>query len=174
MLGKRIKILNLTEQLSASLLNYFSKDHFVLIDRSQMDDFETIDFILVENVESALDVSKDYSANKNNMKIIAIGDISNTKSFLLSNGRFVIDPSMGDDALSKILLDKIFLPEHTIHLADSFDGLFEKTREFVLTNHLTMGVHMDRISSEALDYLLEKIVNMSRAITNDSLPPSSN
>lgn len=146
---KKLHILNLAGELGDSLKSYFDEGRFSITTRGELEDIKLIDYIFVKSSAQAKDAAKDFNVEANEIKQVCLGEISDMKSFLLSNGRFVITPSMLDNELGRAIAEKFFFSKHNIHLASSFDGQFKETSEFALSTHLSAGASIDRLSYDA-------------------------
>lgn len=148
---KDILILNLVENLSDSLNQYFDEAQITLLNRSEVEDYEKLDFIIVSSAQEARDVCRDFDTDNKGIRIICIGNIKDVKSYLLSNGRLFIDQNFTDSELGRFVLNKFFFKNYNIHLDESFSSIFGETKEFKVTNHLSSGLSIDQISLDAFD-----------------------
>lgn len=144
-------ILNLVEEISDSLKGYFTKNSFELLSRDQVSNYEEIDYILVETAEEANIAAKDFSSIKNDIAIVCLGAIKETKNFLLNNGRLSIDEKLAETDLGEQILNKFFNKRYNIHLDESFSSLFTDPKEFKITNHLSAGLYVDEVCVDAFE-----------------------
>ena len=148
---KEIKILNLLLDLSESLVKYFEKSEISLFERSEVEDFANLDYILVGSTEEAKEACKDFDTDKNDIRIITIGSVKAVKPYLLANGRLFIDKEFASSELGEFILNKFFFKNYNIHLDESFSSSFSETKEFKITNHLSSGLNIDQISLDAFE-----------------------
>ena len=142
---KKIYILNLVEGMGEYLTRYLSQDMFVLLSREEVDDYQKLDYIYCESVASALELAKDYDTLKNNIEIMVSKSHGDYRSFILNNGRIVIDKMIIESVANKWVLDKYFSKITNIHLEDHFPEL-ELAEGIKITNHLLMGHFLDELS----------------------------
>jgi hypothetical protein len=148
---KEITILNLQGDLSDSLNAYFEKTEISVLERGEIENFETLDYILISTPEEAKDACKDFDTDNNDIRIICIGNIKDVKSYLLSNGRLFINTEFASTELGGFVLNKFFFQNYNIHLDESFSSTFTDTKDFKITNHLASGLNIDQISLDAFD-----------------------
>lgn len=148
---KPIRILNLVNEFEENLESYFSQDRFEVVDRENLDDYESIDFVLVGSSSEAKEVAIDFNVEKNKFKIICIGPVDSTKEFLVSNGRLHFSQNIANTSFGKSVLNKFFFDEHSIHLAGTYGDEFDKTTDFAITNPLMAGESTDRMCYDAYE-----------------------
>ena len=142
-------ILNLVGELSETLTNYFAKSGMDLVSRDQVLAYEQLDYILVATGEEAKQAAKDFSAEKNDIQVVCLGQVKEVKDFLLYNGRLIIEQEFVESQLGEFILNKFFNKSYNIHLDESYSALFQNPKELKLTNHLATGIYIDEISNSA-------------------------
>jgi hypothetical protein len=142
-------ILNLVGVLSETLTNYFAKSGMDLVSRDQVSNYEQLDYILVATGEEAKQAAKDFSADKNDIQVVCLGQVKEVKDFLLYNGRLIIEQEFVGSQLGEFILNKFFNKNYNIHLDESYSALFQNPKELKLTNHLATGIYIDEISNSA-------------------------
>lgn len=143
------QILNLVGELNETLLSYFEKSSMTVITRDQASNYEDLDYILVSTGEEAKQAAKDFSAEKHDIQVVCLGQVKEVKDFLLYNGRLIIEPEFVESQLGEFILNKFFNKNYNIHLDESFSTLFSSPKEFKITNHLAVGLHIDEVSNSA-------------------------
>lgn len=149
--NKKFNILNLVGQLSDALVAYFEQVGANVLTRETCQDFSSLNYILVSSEEQASEVSIEFDAVKNNITLVCIGRIENTKKFLLNNGRSSIEDYSFSNSFSKIVLDKFFTKNFSIHLDESFQGKFRNIEDVKVTSIQNMGSDTDVITLDAFD-----------------------
>jgi hypothetical protein len=144
-------ILNLVGELDEALMTYLNQLEVKLMDRSECENYEELDFILVASEEEAITASKDFNTDDHDITIICLGSVKEMKPFLLHNGRLVIDPEMAQSDLGKLILSRYFKQNYDVHLDESYSALFEKTDDIKITNHLSAGYYIDEVAVDAFD-----------------------
>ncbi len=151
MAKKEILILNLVDDLSDSMLNYFKESSINLVVRSEVQDIAELGYIIVSNEEEAGAISKEYNTLKNDIKVICYSDVKEMKNYLLVNGRLVIGPNFSEEELGKFILNKFFNQNYNIHLDESFGSSLESIKDFKVTNHLAIGHVTDQLAVDAFE-----------------------
>lgn len=142
-------ILSLVGELTETLTNYFDKNDMLVISRADVSNYEELDYILVDTGEEAKQAAKDFSAEKNDIQVICLGQVKEVKDFLLYNGRLIIEQDFVESELGEYILNKFFNKNYNIHLDESFSSMFSNPKEFKITNHLAAGLHIDDVSNSA-------------------------
>lgn len=146
-----LHILNLVENLNQFLLEYIETNNFQLYSREEVDDIETLTHIIVESVEQANEVTKEYNTNKNNIEIICFGEKSGIRDLLLSNGRLLLNENLKNTDINTRVLNKYFSSNANIHLDEEFSQTFEEFKQFNIVNHLITGEFIDEVSLFAFE-----------------------
>lgn len=148
---KKLLILNLLSEAREELVTYLDKLGAQLCTREEWNSDMELTHILVDSEEQAKYVEKDFSAVKNNIFIIVFSPVKDVKSYLLNNGRLMIDPLILESKLGEYLLNKFFKQNHNIHLDESFGEKFEDTNKYEVINHLHIGHIIDEISVDSFE-----------------------
>ena len=101
-------ILNLVGELTETLTNYFEKSGMTVITRDEVTEYEALDYILTSTGEGAKQAAKDYSAEKNDIQVVCLGQVKEVKDFLLYNGRLIIEQEFVESQLGEFILNKFF------------------------------------------------------------------
>ncbi len=160
-------ILNLVEELNEFLASYIEKHQFKLSTRAEVQNIEELDYIIVENVEQASSIATEYNVIKNEIQIICCEDTRDVKDLLLANGRFLLNNNFTDSILTNYLLDKVFNEQFSIHLEENFSETLDNIQSFKITNHLSMGLSLDELATNAFrgDYNVVSIRSFVDHIT---------
>lgn len=151
MSDKKLLILNLLDETREELKTYLDKLGAELCTREEWNSDMELTHILCDSEEQAKSVEKDFSAAKNSIFIVVFSQVKDIKSFLLHNGRLVIDPSILETKLGEYLLNKFFKENHNIHLDESFGEKFGETKKYEVINHLNIGHIIDEISVDSFE-----------------------
>ncbi len=143
--SKKIYILNLVDEMGSFLTSYFAQPQFVLLKRDEVENYEALDYIYCDSVASGIELAKDYDVVKNEIEIMSSKSLGDYRSFILNNGRIVIDKNVNESMANKWILDKFFSKETNIHLDEHFPNL-ELAEGVKITNHLLMGHFLDELS----------------------------
>jgi hypothetical protein len=144
-------ILNLAGELNDFLMDFFKENDFVWYERDQVEDIEILNYVIVNSVEEAENVAKEYDTINNEIEVICYETSSDMREFLLSNGRLIINDKISNDALGNYILSKYFSRFSSIHLDDSLPDQIENIENFKLTNHLATGHSIDEVSVNAFE-----------------------
>lgn len=149
--NKKIRILDLSEKSFGSLTEFFAQKQCEIVKREQVEDYALLDFILVDTEEEARLASKDFDCEKNEIEIVCLGPVRETKGFLLNNGRFCAGEDFAQTKAGEAALGKFLTRGHAVHLDDSFAGLFTETESFHVVNHLALGLSSDELALSAFE-----------------------
>ena len=86
-----INILNLYGELGEAFESYFKKSDLNIFERSEVSNIEDINYIIVSSPEQAKEVTKDFDTDKNEIRLLCIGEVKDVKGYLLSNGRLFVN-----------------------------------------------------------------------------------
>lgn len=148
---KKIHILDLCEETPESLKSFLSKMDCEVVSRDGADNYEKLDFLFVDSEEEAKVAARDFSCDKNEIAIVCLGPVKETRGFLLGSGRLTIDPEFLESKLGEAILTKFFGGNYNIHLDESFSGLFPDVENFKITNHLALGTSLDELAMKAFE-----------------------
>lgn len=149
--NKRISILSLLQSMSDGLREYFESRNFEVLKREEVTQFEDIDFILLDSELDCHDIAREFSVEKNKIRLICLGKPASYRNFLMQNGRLVIEENFVESQLGLSILNKFFQNELSIHLAEDFSEVVSKTREFSILNHLSGGSFIDQACFDSFE-----------------------
>lgn len=142
-------ILSLLENLSEDLIDYFHTRGFEILNRAEVEEMASLEYILVSSTAEAIEASKDFAAAKNNIEIVCFGTAEKTKEFLIYDGRLSVHPDILQSELGEVILDNYFKKEKSIHLVDNFETHFQNISSFEVTNHMSTGESFDSTCYDA-------------------------
>ncbi|MCO4753765.1 MAG: hypothetical protein KC478_04750 [Bacteriovoracaceae bacterium] len=147
----KMKILNLCSDIHEGLGEIFTQLQCEVFKRGEAVDYKTLDFILVDTEEEALVVERDFDVLKHDISTVCLGQVKEIKKFMLGNGRLSFEPKFLESKLGQSILYKFFKKQSSIHLEESYPGLFKNVEGFKVTNHLAFGSSLDELSLKAFD-----------------------
>lgn len=151
-MSQKIKILVLIKDLSTEVQDYFGNEQFQLLEREAIEDYTALDYILVNNLEDAQEVSREFAASVNNIEIFCFSDLiidNDFRQFLGENGRLVVSSKIIDTEEGRAILDNYFLKRNSVYLGDIFENFMSNSKQFSITNHLNSGFRFDKICTDA-------------------------
>ena len=89
---------------------------------------------------------------------MVFSQVKDIKSFLLHNGRLVIDPSILETKLGEYLLNKFFKENHNIHLDESFGEKFGETKKYEVINHLNTSTLLGKNNTFLIFYPINLMI----------------
>ncbi len=116
---KKYLVLNLSENLEQSFQDFIVSLGCEVITRDSARDYESIDFILVDTEEEAKVAAKDFDSGKNEIDIVCLRPVKETRSFLISGGRLYVRPGLEKTSAGSALLRKFFTKSFNIHLDEA-------------------------------------------------------
>jgi len=149
--NKNLNILILLTETPQEFKAYLDKLSAQLYTRDQYKTEIKLTHIVVQGEEQAKQAEKDFLTNKNAIKILCLSQVKDIKGYLLSNGRFAMEPGLVDTKVGEYLLNKFFSENHNIHLDESFGESFQNFEKYEVVNHLNTGELIDEISLDAFD-----------------------
>lgn len=131
---------------------YFDQtDEVKIYAREEVENIADLDYIIVESMTHANEVTKEYNTTKNDIQIICIDQKTEIRNFLLSNGRLCISEHFLKSPLGYFLLDKFLQRKSSIHLLENHGETIEDYHDFKVTNHLNTGEVIDELSVNAFE-----------------------
>lgn len=144
--ARKLHILDLCEKPYEALMEILAGLDCSTFTREQAEDYELLDYVIVDSEEEALAAAKDFDSQKNEFSIICLAPVKNARSFLLSDGRLTMDPELLGSKLGASLLETFFYGNFSLHLDESMSGLFKDVEHFKVTNHLALGTSVDELA----------------------------
>ena len=143
---KPIIVLNLTSQSIESLAAFITKIGGRVITREEYSTDLELTHIVVSGDMDFMATSKTFDTVAKNIALLSVSPVASYDSFVLSNGRLVIDQQWLQDKLACTSLEKYFLGQASVYLDENFSELKDAV-SFKVTNHLRMGADLDRLSA---------------------------
>ncbi len=137
-------ILHHSGELSGELQDFFKQHGFALVALPDFDIDMPITHILTSGEQDFHGVNRMFNTLENDIQVIALSDVKDLPSFVTNNGKLVVDQKWLGEKMGVVVLEKYFLGQASIQLAENFpearEGLAIK-----FTNHLRMGHELDRL-----------------------------
>jgi hypothetical protein len=149
--NKYKNILNLVDGFSGYFKEYLVSRQYVMLEREQVQDIETLGYIIVSGVDHAKEISNEYNTNNNKIDIICLSEKKAVKDFLLSNGRLMVSNKVEENFINKFILDKYFSQNANIHMDENLGEYFDDVQRFNIINHLVTGEFIDEVSLYAFE-----------------------
>ncbi len=146
MTKKEIIVLNLSSQPIDSLAEFINTIGGRVIGREEYQTDLKLTHIIVTGDMDFLVTSKTFDAVSKNIPLLSISPVQHYDSFVLSNGRIVIDQQWLKDKMARTSLEKFFLGQASVYLDENFSELKDAV-SFKVTNHLRIGADIDRLCS---------------------------
>ena len=141
-----IRLLILSGEPILELREYFKKREFEILLVEDPGDYSQIDYILVDSEYEVKSTSERYSADKNEISILCLGQVKDYRAFLTFNGRFNLDENFLESDIGELVLDRFFSSEYSLHLSEKFNEILGEQESFKITNHLSSGLYLDELS----------------------------
>lgn len=146
---EHLHILNLVDNLSENLIAYFGARKIKIIQKDEGESYSEIDYIIVAHEQDIQETAQFYNVLENDIKLICLSRIVNTKQFLLSNGRLSLKGI--NESLITSILDTFFRKEKTLHISDKEEFDSNSTGVIRITNPMIVGEAIDQITMHAFD-----------------------
>jgi len=143
---KEILVLNLTSQSIEHLAAFITSHGGRVIGRDEYNTELELTHIIVSGDMDFMATSKTFDTVSKNIALLSISPVQSYDSFVLSNGRLVLDQQWLKDKMARTSLEKFFLGQASVYLDENFSELKDAV-SFKVTNHLRMGADMDRLCS---------------------------
>jgi hypothetical protein len=143
---KEIIVLNLTAQSIEALSAFITSLGGLVLSREDYNTELELTHIIVSGDMDFMATSKTFDTVSKNIALLSISPVPHYDSFVLSNGRLIIDQQWLKDKLAQSSLEKFFLGQASVYLDENFSELKDAV-SFKVTNHLRMGADLDRLCS---------------------------
>lgn len=144
---KKVIILNLTDNISLELKNYFEARGVKLIDPREDETSYQWTHILTKDINDFRFIRETYQTIENDIQIISISTVTDRQNFVLANGKLCLDEQWFKTDLKDFLLDKFFQNYLASNLSQ--DVLFNELGQFSIHQFFSFGDHLDRLTKAA-------------------------
>lgn len=141
-----IKILHHSGEISPELTAFFAKHRMTVIPLVEYETGLEISHILVSGEQDFNLLGNMFDTMANDVSMVALSEVRELADFVTNNGRLVIDQSWLASPMGQINVEKFFLGQASVHLDENFPSVKEGA-SFKVTNHLRIGLELDRLSS---------------------------
>lgn len=148
---KKNLVLNISESAEEGFLDFLVSIGCEVITREASKDYELIDFILVDTEEEAKVAARDFESSKNEIDIVCMAPVKETRGFLMSGGRLFVRPGLEKTATGSAILKKFFTKSFDIHLDEAFGAQYSECENFKIINLLSSGLSIDTMAVKAFE-----------------------
>lgn len=145
-----LAILNLTDELSSELANYFSKKEITLIPLSEWNESIEISHILMKGFSESEEIEEKYKVTEKDIKLISLAAVDSLEKFITHNGRLVFNEIWLETKLGEFILDKFIQEYAGVEIEDSYPN-FQEKGAFNITNPFNTGEYLDRLVYDAYE-----------------------
>lgn len=143
---KKLYILNLLQESSVELLNFFVQEGHTIVKREEYSDNSTIDVVLLESEDDVDSVREEFSIDSTKTQFFINHKVKHLKKFLVNGGRFTSNYTTFPKAIQNLAISPRSQNNTSLHMSDFVDG---EIFRFSIVNHLMVGMAIDELSVRA-------------------------
>lgn len=143
---KDIIILNLCEELSPQIMDYFNRRDIQLIDPKIDEKNYKWTHVLTQNLQDFSFLRESYKTIENNIQIISLTPVTDKQNFICANGKVVLNEFWIKSKIKNFILDKFF-QEYLSQDVSLSEVRFGTIGKFNLHKFHIIGDHFDQLVS---------------------------
>ncbi len=145
---KPLIVLHHSGTLPTALAEFLTTNGAQVVALEDYDGLATLTHLLVSGDQTFAGLADLYATVDNDVRMVALGPVSDLPGFLANNGRMIVDPRWVETRLGRAQMEKFFLGAASVALDENFPTV-KAGGNFKVVNPLRAGADADRLCAFA-------------------------